>query len=178
MAQMDAKARMILLIGSKKIIDQKGFTLIEILLVLVLLTVIIGLVIPNFSSTYNSLQLKRMVQDLGYLMRYAQSRAITKQSLVRLEFDDEQKTYWLMQEVKDQEGDIEGSFDRLSGRLGRNYRIPDGIKIQKGEEMILFYPDGQIEKQHLSICNDKKCFTISTKAQRGKVLIFEDELIE
>jgi len=175
---MELKVKMILLIGLKRMNDQKGFTLIELLLILVLLTVIIGLTVPNLSSTYNSLQLQRTAQDLGYLMQYAQSRAITKQSFTRLVFDDEHKTYWLEQEAEDWVEDEEGSFDRLSGRLGRNYRIPDGINIQAEEYVISFYPDGQIDKQRLSLCNDQKCFTISTQEQRGKVFIFEDEIIE
>jgi len=157
---------------------QKGFTLIELLLVLVLLVVVIGLAAPNFSSTYNRLQLQRTVQDLGYLMRYAQSRAVIKQSSLHLEFDSEYKAYWLMEKVKGQERDEGGAFERLTGRLGRRTTINDEINIEAEGHTISFYPDGKIDKQHLRLCNDRRCFMISTKEQRGKVLIFEDELVD
>lgn len=156
---------------------RKGFTLIEVLLVTALLMIVIGLAAPNFSSTYNRLQLQRSAQDLKYLMQYAQSRAVIRQSLMHLEFDDEHKAYWLTQKAKGPEKEEEGSFERLSGRLGRKYTITDGINIQTQGRTISFYPDGQIDKRRLRLCNDRRCFIISTKEQRGKVLIFEDELI-
>ncbi len=65
----------------------RGFTLVEILLVVVIMAVIAVLAVPNFSRTYAGIELHKTADDLAYRMRYVQSYAITKNTRARLEFD-------------------------------------------------------------------------------------------
>ena len=93
-----------------------GFTLIEVILVVLILSVIAGLTIPRFSSTYNRFILQKSVEDLAYIMRYAQSRAITKNRVIRLEFDSTLSQYWLTQAEPHQiKEDPMDQFERFSG---------------------------------------------------------------
>ncbi len=153
---------------------RNGFTLIEIILVMAILVVIAGLTLPSFRSTYNILQLKEESQDMAFLMRYAQSRSITKNVIVRLVLNDDLTQYWLEDENKGAENSAEGSFQRFSGRLGRDFEIKKGIIIEITANTVEFYPDGTIDKRRIFLCDAlNKCFTVSTEEQRGHVIVLD-----
>ena len=155
----------------------RGFTLIEIILVVVLLLIIAALAIPNFSHTYTTVELQTSTQDLAYLMRYAQSRAISKNKNVQLEFNPEFTQYWLTQEKLDQDDSADQEeFERFDGRLGKTYEIPRDILLEDAPQTIRFYPDGNIEKKHFYVCQPAFCYTISTQDQKGFVDVFEEKV--
>ena len=172
---MGLRVKMILLTGQKKN-RQAAFTLIEIILVVIVLSIIAGFAVPNFSKTYAYIQLQRSAQDLAYLMRYAQSRAVTKNTTVRLQFDEDFSAYWLAEKIKDEEEAEEEEFKRISSRLGKTVKIPSGLKIEMEEEVdsLNFYPDGSIDKKAINVCNEKSCFVVSTEEKRGDVQVFQE----
>jgi len=151
----------------------QGFTLIEILLVVFILSVVAAVAVPNFSRTYSNLELKRKTEDVAYLMKYAQSRSVAKRRPLRLMFDSEFEKYWLEEFFEDEGEEI---FKRLTSRLGKTYKIPNSIQIQMEEPPVTFYPDGRIEKRRIYLCDKEKCFTISTKEQRGHVKVYDSKL--
>ncbi|MCA9408421.1 MAG: prepilin-type N-terminal cleavage/methylation domain-containing protein [Candidatus Omnitrophica bacterium] len=156
----------------KKIRNSYGFTLVELMLVVLLLTVIAGLTLPNFSRGFDSMKLKQTAKDLTYMMRYAQSRAITKNKHVRLVFEENYQRYHLEEE------NGSDNFVQVNGRAGRIFHIPSGIQIESDNDEILFFPDGQIEKLYVYICQREKCFTVSTKEQRGHALLYNERVEE
>lgn len=133
-----------------------------------MMSIIVGISAPNFSGTYSHIKLKKTVDDLSYMMRYAQSRAITKNIVIRLKFDSTFKGYRLLQETD------EGGFERFSSRMARKQSVPDKVDISSEDGIIDFTPDGNIEKQKFQVCNHKKCFIVSTKKQRGYVSVYEE----
>ena len=154
-------------------LTKNGFSMLEVILVIVVISISIGVAAPRMMRSINHIQLKQTVGQLSDLMRYAQSRAIIKNSFLRLEFSEDYSRYWLSVGVILKEKGI--VFERIDGQLGRDKRIPTGIQIQAGKRIIQFYPDGQIDKESLSICRKDKCWVISTKEQRGRVLTYEAE---
>lgn len=152
----------------------QGFSIIEVLLVVIILSVVAGLAIPNFSRSYHQFHLKNAADELAYVMRYAQSRAVTKNRQVRLEFDPEFSSYWITEGVDSVlESDDTQGFQKISGRFGKVFRIPDDLSIEGEASAVTFYPDGRIDRQRFSLCNEKRCFMVSTKEQRGHVRIFQ-----
>ena len=156
-------------------LKESSFTLLEIILVVLIVAVIAGLTVPNFSKTYADIELKKGAEDLAYLMRYAQSRGVMKNIKTRLEFNPEFSEYWITEAVKDDEGEQEKEFKRIPGRLGRRFNVPLGIKIELEDEFIYFYPDGSMDKEYIHVCNEKRCLVVSTKEKRGDVLVLEEE---
>jgi len=154
---------------------EKSFTLLEIILVVLVIGVIAGLTVPNFSRTYANLELKKGAEDLAYLMRYAAGRAVIKNIKTRLEFNPEFSKYWLAEEIKDSEEEEGGEFKKISGRLGKKNNVPSRIKIELEEEFVYFYPDGSMDKKYIYVCDEKKCLIVSTKEKRGEVLVLEEE---
>ena len=164
---------------SKKRFFTHGFTFVEILLVVVLLAIIAGIAVPNFSSAYQNLQLKKTTEDLVFMMRYAQSRAVSKNILMRLVLDSDSAQYWLEEQISEKEKDntsLEEGFQKFEGRLGRTFHIPTDFQVQAEEEMTQFYPDGRIDRQRIYLCHKERCLTISTREQRGAVHIFNEKV--
>ena len=154
-----------------------GFTLIEIILVLLLLAIVSGLTVPNFSKTYQRLELKKAANDIAYLMRYAQSRAIAKGHQIRFEFAEDFTGYELKEQSSDKK-QADEEFKNISGRLGNHFQVPQILHVSSEDTVINFFPDGTIDKQRISVCSvkEEKCFTISTQEQRGRVLVFHEKL--
>ena len=180
-----SKVRMILLIGLMKIFREKkhigtlsrrsAFTLVEIILVVLLLSVITGMTIPNFRNSLGKVKLQNSANHIAYAMRYAQSRAITKNVLVRFECNQTSGNYWLTEQKKDVSGQGDKFFVKLAHKMGKKFSLPDGINIESDSLKILFYKDGRIEKQVIKLCGRVSCFLISTREQRGHVNVFEVE---
>ncbi|VAW18006.1 hypothetical protein MNBD_BACTEROID05-137 [hydrothermal vent metagenome] len=146
----------------------KGFSLIELILVVLLLSVIAGLTVPNFKQSFSNLKLNQTAKDLSYVMRYAQSRAVSKGILIRLEFASAMDSYHLTQVSS-------GEYERFKGRMGRDFQISDLIKINFTEGNLIFFPDGTIEKKEINVCKEERCLLISTKIQRGYVNVIEEK---
>ena len=156
-------------------INKKGFTLIEILLVLVILGIIAGLSIPNLSRTYHTMLLNRATNDLASLIRYAQSRAIIQQQVFQLSLDSQMKQYFLKKaDMNSPDKKLPMHFFPVAGRLGRAFEIPQEIQILAQNSTIDFQPDGKIGKINWSLCDKDHCLSISTKEQSGYVQVFEE----
>ena len=152
----------------------KSFTLIEILIVVVILGLIAGLAVPNFSNAYANFTLSETAKNIAFLMRYAQSRAIMKGKECELKFDSGNLQYQLKEKAEDTEEIANSIFQPIRGRLGRNFSIPQGVVIEAENPHILFYPDGKIDKARIYLKNKReKYFTISTQEQAGYVQVFD-----
>jgi len=165
--------------------EERGFTLVEIMLVVILLTVVAALAIPSFSHSYKNIQLHNMATNLSYAMRYAQSLAISKGKTVQLVFDDQRQNYWLRQESGEFD-DVENfnpqDFERIPGRMGRTQKISEELTVDLPESQINFFPDGTIGQTDIQICPVscrsseanclEKCLTVSTKIQAGRIYVY------
>ncbi len=156
---------------------QRAFTLIEIILVVLILTVIAGLAAPNLSRSLTKHQFEKSADELFNLMRYAQSRAITQGHDVRLVFNDDYTEYWLSEDAEDKSlTSPEAEFSRVPGRMGLTRRIPESIRVQSEEkDHLTFYPDGQIDRAEFAVCKGDRCKVVSTRIQRGFIRSFDSE---
>jgi len=171
----------------------QAFSLIELLLVVVILGIIAGLAIPNFSKAYTTLQVQQTAKNLLFLMRYAQTQAIIKQKEFRIDLDQENYTYQLKQasgvqptgepyfggtkpspEKKEMDHKDKDAFAEVRGPQGRVFKCPPGVVLESPARFVTFYPSGDIEKLRIYLHNEKnKFFTISTQEQLGYVLLFD-----
>ncbi len=154
-----------------------GLTFIEVILVLVIIAVVAGMAAPRFAQNFVELQVGRTANDIAYLMRYAQSRAITKNRTVRLEFEPGLSRYWLTQSMEENFSKEESKdFERISGRMGRVEKVPDKVRVEARSLPIQFYPDGSTDRMRVYVCHKENCLTISTQEQRGAVHVFDYKL--
>lgn len=55
-----------------------GFTLLEVLVTMALFAIIIGFAVPNFSKTFQSVNLNTVTADLGAALKFSRSEAIRR----------------------------------------------------------------------------------------------------
>ena len=147
--------------------------MIELLLVVLLVSVIAGMVIPNLSQMLGRTQLKTSVNDLAFIMRYAQSRAVVGGQSIELEVNESEQEYRLkaVEEV---------SFNHtqhtpLEGRYGKRFKLPKGVELKVKESTLMFYPNGTMDKGEIYVCSKAECYTVSTREQRGMVKVLYEQ---
>lgn len=155
--------------------EPSGFTLLEVLLVTLILVVITGVTVPNFSPVWKNLLLKQAVQDLAYHIRYAQSRSVTHNLRHRIQIESDGFEYWLAREESADEEGKETEWVRLEGRYGRTQRFAEEFDVETRFDWIEFLPDGAISPFELQACSRGACYSVSTLGQRGRVHVYELE---
>ena len=165
--------------NSLRISHSRAFTLIEVLMVVLLLGVIAGLAVPNFSGTFSSFQLSETAKNIASLMRYAQDHAIARDKKIRVHFDFLSGEYWLEEkiasaDVTQEELDAADIFERVTGKYGRTFVIPKEVTAESENPMICFYPDAKIDKARIYLHNKHgNYFTVSTREQANDVQILD-----
>ena len=76
---------------------KKGFTLIEMLIIIGVIVILIGISIPGFKSFQPTFQLSGDIRDLITDLRYAQQLTVTEQLEHCVRFFPEQKEYKIIQ---------------------------------------------------------------------------------
>ena len=137
---------MILPVGAKK--RQSSFTLIELILVILLISILIGLSTPLFKRTFSGLQLKNTTFNITKIINYAQEIAIVERVNYKVNFDFEEGNFWITK--LDESGDIP-VYKRIGGRHGRIFLLPRELIIAGKKEEIILYPDGRSDEVEIKI---------------------------
>src|SRR2546422_5520928 len=69
-----------------------GFTLLELLVVMLIVTILAGVAIPQFRRTFRNLQLQVFASDVATLLTYANRRAVARGEVLRVHFDVDRKS--------------------------------------------------------------------------------------
>jgi len=162
---------MTLLTGKSSRPGQKAFTLVELLLVIVVISVLAGISVPRFRRTYSDIRLASSAQDLASLMKYAQERAIMDGISFKIEFDISGKEYRLLRETEP----FSGVYEREKGIHGRAKHIPSDISFDVSAGETVFLPDGRTYpvKIYLKNRNGKKK-VLSTERAGGRIRIYDE----
>jgi len=116
---------------------KKGFSLLELIVVLVLLALAVGIVMPSFSRGLRGLRLETSGRDLITRMRHARSQAIAKQKVFRVilkkEEDETVSDYYIFANEFEQEI--------------RKFLLPEGVSVHSEQAefplRINFYANGR-----------------------------------
>jgi len=145
-----------------------GFTLVELMLVVTIISILIGLSTPLFRRTFRDTRLENTCLNLSKLMRYARERAIGERLSHRISFDEEMRTYWLEAELSP-----ESDFQRIKGKPGKTNLVPEDITIEGRGKEVTFYPDGSADQTALYLMNsNERVYTIEIRGVDGYVKIF------
>ena len=117
--------------------SQKGFTLLEIIITLTVITLVLAVSYPSLSRGTTALSLRTTGRDILSIMRYAREKAVTEQTGMRVvvdqdnqsvlminDSDNSTRTYWLPENVK-----IHGV-------------VVEGAESDSGISSIRFLPNG------------------------------------
>lgn len=132
----------------KKTARSKGFTLIELVLVIILISVITALSAPLFSRTFSDLVIRNTALDMAKMINYAQEMAIIEKSNYKLNIDSEKAKYWITRYKPAEEGFL---YERIKGRYGKMFFLPRGLALTCDKSGALFYPDGRSDKVEIKV---------------------------
>jgi len=148
---------------------QGGFTLIELGLVLLIISVIIALVVPRFRDQSHA-ELISQTRKLATIFRFLQQEAILNGRVYRLNFDLDQQRYFVTSADAD-EG-LDGNFQQESGVVGKNVALPASLqmadvdvpflggKLYEGLAFTHFYPDGYVDPTAVHLDNGQEVYTL------------------
>ena len=96
-----------------------GFTLIELILVMVIIAIAAGIVAPALATFTAGRSVDNLSRQILALAQYAQTQSISEARTYRLNFDETSRQYWLTAD------DGAGTFGAL-----KHYTAPDGLRIK------------------------------------------------
>lgn len=157
--------------------DNRGFTLFELMVVLLLLGSIFLLTFPNFRQILEPRDIKRAVLQFVGSLKYAQSQAATTKQTHRLYVDLKDNSFWVSKE-----GDRD-SFSRDASTLGTPQSLPPGVifldviqpergKVREGKGYVNFSPTGWADECTIHLRRgEEEIYTIFIHPLGGKVEI-------
>src|SRR5271170_8007727 len=122
----------------------RAFTLIELLMVMLIITIMVALVAPKLSGFAMGRKASDEARTLVSLARYARSQAISEGRVYRLNVDPSGRQFWLTAEQ-------DGQFQPPQNEYGEKYDLPDGVSMdtdiasKQDGQYVQFQPTGRSE---------------------------------
>ena len=129
-----------------------GFTFIELVLVILIISSLAAMAVPGFRKTFNNMQFEQVSSDVSGVLNFARSNAIFKRTECRVMIDRDKQYFF-----------VEGA--------SRVYSMPRDIKIDSDKGSVSFYPDGRAQNITITLNGIDKTRTFSTEGTRGYVKI-------
>jgi len=144
----------------------KGFTLLELLVVITIISIVIGLVMPSFFNIGRE-TLKAEARRLAGIIRYTYDTAVAQK-----------RQYSLLIDIDRDRWKISGGDDVEEGRLRDDVKIEDIIvpsrgKIKEGEVAMTFTPLGLNEPLEIHLKEDKGQYSLIFNPYTGRVKVLE-----
>jgi prepilin-type N-terminal cleavage/methylation domain-containing protein len=159
--------------------DERGFTMVELSMVLLVLAIVMATVMPRFSGTLERQHLRSTINGIYGTVRYLQAYAALTKRVYRLTFDLDRQ----VMSVCYFDGDVcrpETSRELRAYALPADVRVldvvsPQGTKTREGEAVTHFHPTGLAEPSiiHLGTDSNQKA-TLMIEPLAGRVKVFDD----
>ena len=126
---------------------RNGFSLLELIVVLILISLSAALVIPSLSRFSSTIELKAAAKKVSGILRYGRSEAVNKGQIYQVLLDSESRQVSL-QSV----GEDDPEEKKEGKQYKKTYSLPEGIQIVESDipppqcasdlPTIEFYPNG------------------------------------
>ena len=136
--------------------DARGFTLIELIVVLAVMSLLIASVPIVMSGGLAGLELKAAARDVADTLRHARGRAIARNDEITFSVDDRSGRYGLGQGQRE-------------GVLGEGMEVTMRPESMAGE--IRFYPDGGSTGGQITISRNEQRYDVRVDWLTGQVTI-------
>jgi prepilin-type N-terminal cleavage/methylation domain-containing protein len=158
--------------------DTKGYTLIELTVVIILIGLLMTLVVPRFQYSLLTDDLKAATRRMVGTIREVRNDAIREQKTHYLHFDLESNRFWVDTLSMTEE-------ERTMAR-GNATALPQTVRIQDvwirgegkkmtGEALIRFNKKGYLQQSLIHVGSvDGRQFTLVLRPFLGKVKVLED----
>ena len=143
------------------ICNKYGFTLLEIIVALFIISIVMALVLPAFSN-FGERKIKSEATEMASILKYLNDSAISRKETFSIRFDlNENTVYW-----KGPDGEKTKRFDDITGVTTQSTG-----RVSKGELTVFFEPLGIMENISVHMNKDNKELTITLNHLSGKIKI-------
>ena len=149
--------------------SKKAFTLIELLIVVVIVSILVVITVPRFRGSFEFIRFENSVRNFTKLVRYGQDLAVIYRRHYRLKVEAREGAFWL-----EHEGKTKGRFEKVSGKWGKKYFIPSFVDLKTDKKEYVFYWDGRSQTGEVEFeFRDRYTYTVRLLGTRGHVEIIE-----
>jgi general secretion pathway protein H len=121
-----------------------GFSLVELLVVLVMLGILAGVTAPAVGRYYDNLEYRKQVEGTAAYLRYARLMAVTRGKQVKLTLGD----------------DSDESILQLKGAVERQHSAGSAERFAIQPEEIIFHPEGRATPGRIIFTRGERSQTI------------------
>jgi len=115
----------------------KGFSLIELVIVLILLSLSVSLVVPSLFHISRRIELRGAAKKVSGILRYCRSEAINKGMVFQVLFNSELREVKVQSVKLTEEKAEDEKQDKLSEKI---YSFPEGINMREVKVSSAQYP--------------------------------------
>ena len=145
--------------ASRGVLLAAGFTLLELIVVILLLSILLGFAIPAFQAGNVGGSPDSVARELAHAVKKLKIAALNRQSIHRLHLDLNQNRIWVTHEEKTAPDD-EAAPPRQSERILpgdiriAQVRFADDREVRSGTAEIAFYPQGYSDRAVIRLTDD------------------------
>lgn len=158
---------------------ERGFTMVELAMVILILGIVMATVMPRFAGTLERQHLRSTINIVQGTVRYLYAYAALTKRIYRLTFDLDRQVMSVCY-VEGEVCRLEASRELREYAFPANVRVldvvsPQGTKTREGEAATYFFPDGLVEASiiHLATDSNQKV-TLMIEPLAGRVKVFDD----
>ena len=125
-----------------KLLSQRGFTLLELILVMIILCTVLAMAAPSLRGFFSSRRINDMAEQLAIHARYAKIQAISQSLNYRLNYDPVRRAFWVSSVQS-------GGYARIENDFGNDIFLPsdvqiffENVPIQSGLYFVEYDPQG------------------------------------
>lgn len=149
----------ILSVGKISASKNKGFTLLELIVVLLIISLTSALAVPQLTGVLSGANSKTAAKNIAASLRYARSRAVSEKIICLAVFDTDKNSLRLLSASKAKLSSEEKHSDKA-----KVYVLPEGVTLKSGTEdekdkeefRIAFYPSGASSGGELIVADERE----------------------
>jgi type II secretion system protein H len=165
----------------------RGFTLIEIIVVVVIVSILFIVTMPSLRSVNDNNRLRSSMREITTLMKYARTEAVFNGRTTEVFLDTQKHEFWLDLRKPDEKRTSRKS-DKLKSTMERKRELEKNVQFEainaieknilKNEVVAIdFYPDGTASPALITLKNTRDLrYTIEVFKSTGQVEIKKTDL--
>lgn len=180
---------------SRFLIENRGFTLLELSLVILVIGVILALILPNLGTPKAKLEKQREIENISQLIKYLYNLSQLQNKEILLIFDLDGNRFWAIYLTENEDSEVKKKFvdeeftdeylvPKTEKNLSNSLMIKDiiddeGNKVTQGLVPVFFAPLGFVEPITLHIADEENNFyTLRVNPLTGQTSIEKGYLEE
>ncbi|GBE34890.1 hypothetical protein BMS3Bbin06_01424 [bacterium BMS3Bbin06] len=137
--------------------SERGFTLMELIVVMVLVGIMVGLVGIGFSRALPGAKFRSMVRDISSMLRYAKNNAQIRGRETTVTIDIDNHRVWVTKK----------KILTLPEDIGIRIKDPFEGEIDSGSYQVTFYPEGASSGAEIILTRKATSYSITVDPLTG-----------